>query len=565
MLKFKTIRYKNFLATGNAWNSYAFDQHNHTLIVGANGAGKTTVLDAVCFALYGKPFRNINKPQLCNSINQKELVVEIEFETQNNTYLIRRGMKPTVFEIFCNGVRIPEFPSAAEMADYLEKYILKCSYKSFTAVVILGASSYVPFMRLTPQARRDIIENLLDVEVFSMMHALLKGRLADTKDALQLAQSHLAVVESQHALAKTYTEQWTQQQQRKRDTIETSLATVAQNVEHLTEQHTRITAEMSQWSAAADKLAGLQEKHTKASKLVTKFATQCQHLQQSKEFFHDHDQCPTCTQILSEEFKTTQVTTVDAQLQELTTKWKETREIVARLAAKIERAKAAQKEARRLENERHQINERLNSYQRETTRLTEEREHTFAPPPPPPTDLGSVEDAQAAVDAQNYQKHVLEQGHALLKDNGIRTKIIQHYLPVINKWVNYYLSALDFPIQFTLDDQFNETIKSRYRDVFSYENFSEGEKKRIDLALVLTWRAVARMKNSVYCNILIFDEVFDSSLDISGTEDFLRLLHTLDKDTNVFVISHKTDAMIDKFSHVVSVSKERGFSVVKSL
>lgn len=565
MLKFKTLRYKNFLATGNAWNTYVFDKHPHTLIVGSNGAGKTTVLDAICFGLYGKPFRNINKPQLCNSVNEKELVVEVEFETQNNTYLVRRGMKPTIFEIFCNGIKIPEFPSAAEMADYLEKYILKCSYKSFTAVVILGASSYVPFMRLTPQARRDIIENLLDVEVFSMMHALLKGRLSETKDNLQQAQSQLAVVESQHALAKTYTEQWTQQQQRKRETIDASLLTVTQNRQQLEEQKTQIATDLSRWSAVADKLVALQEKHTKASKLVTKFATQCQHLQQSKTFFHDHDQCPTCTQILSEEFKTTQVTTVDAQLQELTTKWKETREIVARLTTKIDRAKAALKEVRRLENERHQIDERMKSYQRETNRLTEEREQTFAPPPPPPTALGSIEDARAVVDTQNYQKHVLEQGHVLLKDNGIRTKIIQHYLPVINKWVNHYLSALDFPIQFTLDDQFNETIKSRYRDVFSYENFSEGEKKRIDLALVLAWRAVARMKNSVYCNIIIFDEVFDSSLDISGTEDFLRLLHTLDKDTNVFVISHKTDAMIDKFSHVVSVTKERGFSVVKSL
>lgn len=565
MLRFKTIKYKNFLSTGNAWNSYELDKHPHTLIVGQNGAGKTTVLDAICFALYGKPFRGINKPNIVNSVNEKDLLVEIEFETQNNTYLVRRGIKPNIFQITCNGTPIPEFPSITEMSDYLEKYILKCNYKSFTSVVILGASSYVPFMRLTPQARRDILEDVLDIEVFSMMHALLKGRLTETKDLLQQAQGHLAVIESQHALAKTYAEQWEQQQQHKRETIDASLSTATRNTQILSEQKTQLTTDLTQWSAAADKLAELQEKHTKASKLVTKFATQRQHLQQSKEFFHDHDQCPMCTQIISDEFKTTQMTTVDGQLNELTEKWEETRGIVSRLAAKIEQAKSAQKEVRRLENERHQLDERVRSYQREIARLTEEREHTFAAPPPPPADLGNIEDARAAVDAQNYQKHVLEQGHTLLKDNGIRTKIIQHYLPVINKWVNYYLGAMDFPIQFTLDDQFNETIKSRHRDVFSYENFSEGEKKRIDLALVLTWRAIARMKNSVYTNLLLFDEVFDSSLDVSGTEDFLRLLHTLDKDTNVFVISHKTDAMIDKFSHVLSVSKERGFSVVKPL
>lgn len=565
MLTFHSIRYKNFLATGNAWTKTSLDSHPHTLIVGQNGAGKTTVLDAVCFALYGKPFRNINKPSIINSVNQKELVVEIEFSTQNHRYLVRRGIKPSVFDILCDGKALDALPSANEMQDHLEKYILKCNYKAFTQVVILGASSYVPFMRLTPQARRDILEDVLDIEVFSMMHALLKGRLADTKDALQHAQGHLAVIESQHALAKTYAEQWEQQQQRKRETIDASLATATRNTTLLTEQKTQLATDLTQWSAVADKLVELQEKHTKASKLVTKFATQRQHLQQSKEFFHDHDQCPTCTQIISEDFKTTQMTTVDDQLTELTAKWDETREIVARLSVKIEKAKAAQKEVRRLENERHQIDERVRSYQREMTRLTEEREHTFAAPPPPPADLGNLEDAQAAVDAQNYQKHVLEHGHTLLKDNGIRTKIIQHYLPVINQWVNYYLGAMDFPIQFTLDDQFNETIKSRHRDVFSYENFSEGEKKRIDLALVLTWRAIARMKNSVYTNLLLFDEVFDSSLDVSGTEDFLRLLHTLDKDTNVFVISHKTDAMIDKFSHVLSVTKERGFSVVRSL
>lgn len=565
MLTFHSIRYKNFLATGNAWTRTQLDSHPHTLIVGQNGAGKTTILDALCFGLYGKPFRNINKPSIINSVNQKDLVVEVEFSTQNNQYLIRRGIKPNVFDILCNGKPIDALPSANEMQDYLEKYILKCNYKAFTQVVILGASSYIPFMRLTPQARRDILEDVLDIEVFSMMHALLKNRLTGTKDELQQAQNALAVIESQHALAKTYADQWEQRQLEKRTSIDAELAKLQDAIQESMEKKLAIDTTITSWNETAEKLAEWQEKHTKASKLVTKFATQKQHLQHSKGFFDEHDQCPTCTQIITEEFKSTQFASMETQLREITEKWEETRGIVERLNKKIETAKEAQREARQLDTERLRLDEHLRTYRRDCTRLTEERERTLAPAPPPPTALGNIDEAQAAVDALNYQKHVLEQGNTLLKDNGIRTKIIQHYLPVINKWVNYYLSAMDFPIQFTLDDQFNETIKSRHRDVFSYENFSEGEKKRIDLALVLTWRAVARMKNSVYTNLLLFDEVFDSSLDVSGTEDFLSLLHTLDKDTNVFVISHKTDAMIDKFSHVLSVTKERGFSVVRSL
>lgn len=565
MLKFEKIRYKNFLSTGNAWNTYTLDGHTHTLIIGTNGAGKTTVLDALCFALYGKPFRNINKPTIVNSVNEKNLLVELDFSTQNNRYQVRRGIKPNVFEIICNGVAVPEFPSLGEMQDHLEKYILKCNFKAFTQVVILGASSYVPFMRLTPQARREILEDVLDIEVFSVMQSLVKERLAQTKENITTAQQAVNVIESQLALVKNYEEQWAQQQQQKRTLLESQLTQNELTEQHLQEQRLSPIEDEAKLREMVEKMPEWQDKHTKATKLVARFATERQHLSHNHTFFKDHDQCPMCTQTIDGTFKSAKLSDTEAALAKMNADYQEAQQIAAKLAKRLERARDAQKKLQQVEVKRKQIEEQLRSLQNERTRLTTERERTFEAPPPPPTEIGDLGAAQAVVNDAVYQKQVQEQANVLLKDTGIRTRVIQQYLPVINKWVNHYLQALNFPIHFTLNEQFEETIKSRHRDVFSYENFSEGEKRRIDLALVLTWRAIARMKNSVYTNLLLFDEVFDSSLDMSGTEDFLALLHTLGTDTNVFVISHKTDALIDKFPHVVSVVKEKGFSVVKPL
>ena len=567
MLAFRRLRYKNFLSTGNVWNEYKLDTHPTTLIVGTNGAGKTTMLDALCFGLYGRGFRNINKGNFVNSINEKGLVVEVEFETQNNTYLIRRGIKPAVFDVLCDGELIPAFPSSTEMQDHVEKYILQCNFKAFTQVVILGASSYVPFMRLTPAARREILEDVLDIEVFSVMQSLAKDRLARTRERLTVHQGKKAVAESQHALVRTYTDQWTQQQEARRATIETQLAALQSRAESLTTDHTDYMTRLEEpvMLAAMAKIPDYEAQQAKAVKLRAKFSAELQHLELHRQFFTSHDQCPTCTQTIDATFKGDKLTTTDAAVEKLKADLVEAATLCVAIDARLQSARNAQHVHRDLIQSVKYVEQQMQTCARDLTRLTAEHTETFATPPPPPTELGDLVVIQASVDKHTHLKHVQEHTINLLKDTGIRTRIIQQYLPVINHWVNHYLRALNFPIQFTLDEQFTETIKSRHRDEFSYESFSEGEKRRIDLALVLTWRAIARMKNSVYTNLLIFDEVFDSSLDSSGTDDFLALLQTLGNETNVFVISHKTDVLIDRFSTVVMVTKERGFSLVNAV
>lgn len=561
MLTFEKIRYRNLLSTGNSFTEIGLNQYPHTLIVGPNGAGKTTILDALCYGLYGRPFRNINRPNIVNSINQKQLVVEVEFSTQGSKYLVRRGIKPTIFEIHCNGKPIAELPSVVEMQDHLEKYILKCNFKAFTQVVILGASSYVPFMRLTPQARRDILEDVLDIEIFSVMQSLLKDRLITTKDMLAKSQADLYVAESQAALVKTYAEQWAAQQETKRKAIEESIAancsTIAAKDAELRDTKTAMEA----YEGSTAKLADLREKLTKATSLVAKYNNEVQHYARSHTFFIENDQCPVCTQEIETGFKSEKTNSVEALLKDAQEKRAEVKEIFAVLERKLAKTNEELKALQELTVRKHKLEAELAALDKEFEQLKADYAATNDPAPAPPTNLDDPVIRKKEVDDLTQKKHVLDQGNTLLKDTGIRTRIIAQYLPVINKWVNHYLVALDFPIQFTLDEQFNESIKSRHRDEFSYENFSEGEKRRIDLALVLTWRAVARLKNSVYTNLLIFDEIFDSSLDVSGTEEFMRLLHTLDKGTNVFVISHR-DVMTDKFSNILVVKKEKGFSVV---
>lgn len=562
MLKFKYVAWRNFLSTGNVFNRIDLDAATHTLIIGNNGAGKSTLLDALCFALYGKGFRNVTKPSFINSVNMKDCLVEVEFTTAEHTYLIRRGMKPSVFEIVCDGELIPELPSAAEQQEYLEGYILKCTYKAFTQVVILGAASYVPFMRLTPAARREILEDLLDIEIFAIMQSLLKDKASAHKDVLAGLQSQIAVAASQHELVEQYTTQWKARQEQRRADIDEELVQHETAIRELEPTQITYLTQRDQCDALLAQSPEIERKWKKADRAWVSLRERVVAAQKDLTFFETNSTCARCTQPIDPTLAARQVETLRAAVASVTTELADVERIRTKLDTKLHKLMEVQSGRANIQLQLDTIDRQRLVHQSRIDQLQAERETTFAEPPPAPTDIADMSRLQSDLDAANYTRYIMEQAAVLLKDKGIRTRVIQQYLPIINQLVNEYLTALNFSVQFTLDDQFKETIKSRYRDTFSYESFSEGEKRRIDLALLLTWRAVACIKNSVYTNLLIFDEVFDSSLDSTGCDDFLRILQQMDPDTNVFVISHRTSEMLDKFARVLSVTKVQGFSEV---
>jgi len=559
MLKLNTVRYKNFCSTGNNFTTIDLSSNPTTLLRGRNGGGKSTVLDAVCFGLYGVPLRNIPKPLLLNSTNKKGLLVEIEFETQNNKYLIRRGLKPTVFEIYCNGTPVPALPSVIEMQDYVEKYILKCNYKAFTQVVILGATSYVPFMQLTPQARREVIEDILDIEVFSTMFSILKEKLSTTKDELLKAQSVHTVNQSQHDLANSYNDQWQkeedariQQLQTDYDNLENDLTTISSNL-------LAIETEIQKYSNLTTEIETEIKTRNELNDSLTKLSTKHEQLKSSYEFFDHNSQCPTCEQEIAAKLKTDKLTHFDNSLKELESKILEIKNSIITQDNKISKLQKKKTIYDSILNDKKIFQAQETSIKGQQAKLKAKLSKKNTPPQT--TQLGDLVASKKEVDRLLNQKHVLEQGYVLLKDNGIKTRIIKQYLPIINKTINKYLTALEFPIHFILDEQFKETMKSKGRDEFIYNNFSEGERKRIDLAIILAWRDLAKLKNSVACNLLIFDEIFDSSLDTDGMDNFMLLLQKISKDTNVFIITHK-DGLGDKFPNTLVVTKKKGFSSV---
>jgi len=567
MITFETIRWKNFLSTGDQWTEIDFCESPSTLIIGNNGAGKSTMLDALCFALFGKAFRKINKPQLVNSINEKETKVEVTFTIGKDSYRVFRAIKPNAFELYKNNKLVDQDAATKDTQKYLEQSVLKLNYKSFTQVVILGSSTFVPFMQLTASHRREVIEDLLDINVFSNMNKLLKDRISLSQNQSKDCQYMLSLaeqkVDAQKKLLSSLTEINESRQEEKQQKVNANLEQINElqlkikELENTTNQYTNNSLDLDEWHQQL--AAALQHK--------SEFTTNLKAVSKDLKFFKENHQCPTCHQQIGEQLRDAKtkilITTGTALSQEIKTldasliEYKEIIENQEKLNQTIRELRKetteSEREIVRFEFENLSIQKEIINLQQITPNIDREEETMFALQ----KDLSDTESDCSDVSRKLDEYQVVS---SLLKDSGIKSQIIKKYVPVFNQLINKYLQSMDFFVNFTLDEEFNEVIKSRFRDEFSYASFSEGEKQKIDLALLFTWREVARMKNSVATNLLILDEVFDSSLDASGTGELLQILRGLGNDTNVFVISHKGEILVDKFLRTIKFEKINDFS-----
>jgi DNA repair exonuclease SbcCD ATPase subunit len=570
MIIFEKLRWKNILSTGNSFTELNLTKSPNTLVIGNNGAGKSTMLDALCFGLFGKPFRKINKPNLLNSINQQQGVVEVEFSIGQKKYKIIRGIKPNTFEVYCNNQLVDQDAKAKDYQDHLEKFILKINYKSFTQVVILGSASFVPFMQLSPGDRRAIIEDLLDIQIFSSMNGIVKDKMSIIKDGTLKNKYAMDLASEKILLQKQNIEEHKKHNQSE---IEKKKKDVADSVDQiftlqkdivLIQKHIDVLQ-----SKIADKLA-VEAKSSKLLQLESKLESRIKKIDKEVSFYEQNDNCPTCKQGIEESFRQEQVVTlgstkleVDKGLTELSVQIATTNKRFEDIQNNLKHITAHSNEIVKHNSTVSAINKYVTKMQKEIEELSNRKDNLEEEN----TKLVELKAELSALikhqEGLSVEKQYLEFAGNLLKDTGIKTKIIKQYLPIMNKLINKYLTAMDFFVNFNIDENFEESIKSRHRDDFSYANFSEGEKMRIDLALLFTWRQIAKMKNSTNTNLLILDEVFDSSLDTVGTDEFLKLLHEMDKDTNVFVISHKGDQLFDKFRSVIKFKKVNNFSQVE--
>ena len=569
MIIFQKVRWKNFLSTGQSFTEINFQKSPNTLIIGNNGAGKSTILDALCFGLFGKPFRKINKPQLVNSINQQAAVVEIEFLIGKKQYKVIRGIKPNIFEVYCNGVMVDQDAKAKDYQEHLEKFILKLNFKSFTQVVILGSASFVPFMQLSPADRRAIIEDLLDIGIFSSMNGVVKEKMSEIKDATTKTKYEMDLTSEKINFQKQSIED---HKTRNDEEIAKKKLEINSSIDQNFKLQRDIELIQKHIDALQKKIEdklSVEKKSKKLLQLESKIETNIKKNEKDIAFYEEHDNCPTCRQIIDGEFKSEQIT-------ERKTKVTTQREGLTEISAEITKANKRIEEingiikhisAHNNEIVKHTstisaVHAFINKLQREVEALSTHKdtlEIDNAKLRELKEELGTLVKKQEELATE---KQYYEFAGLLLKDTGIKTKIIRQYLPIMNKLINKYLTAMDFFVNFNINENFEETIKSRHRDEFGYANFSEGEKMRIDLALLFTWRQIAKLKNSTNTNLLILDEVFDSSLDGVGTEEFLKLIHEMGADTNIFVISHKGDQLFDKFRSIIRFEKKNNFSQV---
>lgn len=569
MIIFKKCRWKNFLSTGNSYTEIDLTQSNNTLIIGQNGAGKSTILDALTFGLFGKPFRKINKPQLINSINNSNCVVEVEFSIGKKYYKVVRGIKPNIFEIYCDSTLVNQDAKAKDYQEHLEKFILKWNLKAFTQIVILGSASFVPFMQLSPADRRTIIEDLLDIEIFSSMNTIVKNKLSAVKDSQKDNEYNMNLAAEKINLQKQNIEEHKKNRQseaeKKNEELEKNVAFIEKTTKDISLIQKHIDVLLTKIS---DKEL-IENKNKKLFQIEVRLENNTKKLKKEIEFYENNDNCPTCEQLIDSAHKEKHIHEKTNKLEEIETASKKLDEEINKLNEKLNVILDIQKNINSHQSEIIKLNTQVtqtNLYNqkllKEITDITQKQDELENDNSKLKELKKSLEEFVEIAKKLSEQKQYYEFAATLLKDTGIKTKIIKQYLPIMNKLINKYLTAMDFFVNFNLNENFEETIKSRHRDVFSYASFSEGEKMRIDLALLFTWRQIAKIKNSTNTNLLILDEVFDSSLDGIGTEEFLKLLNTLDNDTNVFVISHKGDQLFDKFRSVIKFEKKNNFSQV---
>jgi len=570
MILFKTVRWKNFLSTGNQFTEVNFTENSTNLIIGSNGAGKSTVLDALTFSLFGKAFRKINKPQLLNSVNEKDCRVEVEFSIGSTEWKIVRGIKPAVFEIWRDDTSLDQSASAVDQQKWLEQNVLKMNYKSFTQIVILGSSTFVPFMQLSASNRRDVIEDLLDIRIFSTMNTVIKEKIRSIREEVKVLELKKESLLDKVQMQENFIEELESMGKKNIGDKETKIGQLLVEENDHMGANEELEKELQQLNQDLEKYAGATEKLRTLGNLKGKISNKVSTITKEHKFFTQNTVCPTCTQSIEEDFRINKIKDAQDKAKELQSGYQELEEAINKeeererqflffskeitslthgISKNNTKIAGCQRQIRDLESEIQRITEQLANRNIEHEKLASFNENLK-------TTYDELAQRKDKIDYYDFT-------YSLLKDGGVKTKIIKKYLPLINQQVNRYLQMMDFYINFTLDEEFNETVQSPIHEDFSYASFSEGEKMRIDLALLFTWREVARMKNSVNTNLLIMDEVFDSSLDGFGTEEFLKIIRFVIKDANVFVISHKT-GMDDRFDNVIKFEKIKGFSRIVS-
>ena len=566
MITFQKIKWKNFLSTGNTFTEVDFQEHHTNLIIGTNGAGKSTILDALTFVLFNKPFRKINKPMLVNSINERECLVEIEFVINNRQYVVRRGIKPTVFDIVVNGVELHREADDRAMQRILEENILKLNYKSFTQIVILGSSNFIPFMQLTTANRREVIEDLLDIRIFSAMNNLVKDKIREKREQVKSLDLKKENLKDKMKMQQEFIDELESRGNANINANKEKIANLDKEVGIYIEENSRTEEDIFKYTKEQEEVIGAGDKLVKLNNLKGKISQKVSTLTKEHKFFTENTVCPTCTQTIEEEFRLNRITDAQNKAKELQKGFQELEETIKLEQERERQFTVLSKEITKLNHEISQNNTRISLNQRQIRDLESEIQTITQNLANRNTEHEKLEEFQTNLqktfeDLSKKKEEIVyyDFAYSLLKDDGVKTKIIKKYLPFINQQVNRYLQMMDFYINFHLDEEFNETVKSPIHEDFSYSSFSEGEKMRIDLALLFTWREVARVKNSVNTNLLIMDEVFDSSLDGFGTDEFLKIIRYVIKDANIFVISHKSD-LHDKFENVIKFDKVKGFS-----